>query len=88
MQRKPNNCHVQSIANSKREFEIITASHVHNLFVFFVIMERIRKGSDLPKTVQPTTTLHFVEFFTWCARLMYDVARACLMNSVRSRDKE
>ena len=30
----------------------------------------------------------FVEDFTRCARLMCDVAGACLMNSVRNRDAQ
>ena len=59
-------------------------------------MERIRKGSDLPKKVGVTEhktkifahqAPYFVEFSTpgVCA-LENDVARACLMNSVRSNN--
>ena len=70
-------------------------------------MERIRKGSDLPKKkrgspiiqqkyshtklTQRSSALYFVEISTWChlARtLENDVARACLMNSVCTRDAQ
>ena len=80
--------------------EIIKTSHAQ-IFLFFSIMERIRKGSDLPKKVgvtkHPTKIFAhqvnakvvssiFVEFST---RLkLHDVACACPINSVRTRDAQ
>ena len=83
-------------------WEIIKTSH-GQIFLFFSIMERIRKGSDLPKkkvgfTEHPTKILaHQVNakvssivcwVFDSVRALENDVARACLMNSVRSRDAQ
>ena len=84
--------------NSRRG--IIKTYHAQNFFFFFVVMERIRKGSDLPKNkwgspciqqkysrtklTQRPSALHFVECFAQCVRLMYDIACAYLMNSVCS----
>ena len=96
-----NNVTIRPNVNSKRE--IIKTSHAQN-FLFFVIMERIRKGSDLPKK-KVGVTLHpkkifshqvnaaafsttFVKCFSRCTCLMYDVARTCLMNSVCSRNAQ
>ena len=71
--------------NSKRE--IIKTSHVQN-FLFFVILERIRKGSYLPKKkvgVHPTKIfshqVNATAISTIFCRVIYsvlDVARACL----------
>ena len=65
-------------------WEKIKTSHVQ-IFSFFSIMERIRKGSDLPKKkwgspsiqqkyshtklTQSSSALYFVEFSTRCTRL-------------------
>ena len=67
-------------------------------------MKRIRKGSDLPKKkweslsiqqkyshnklMQRSSALYFVEFSTLVHALENDVARVCLMNSVRTRDAQ
>ena len=66
---------------------------MYRIFLSSVIMERIRKGSDLPKKkwgssciqqkyshtklMQRPSVLHFVKLFTWYA---------CIMNSVHGRD--
>ena len=77
--------------NSKRKI----ISHVHNFCLFFVTLKRIRKGSDLTNVfshqvilTQRPLVLYYVAVFTPCARWMYDVVRAWIMNSVRSRDAQ
>ena len=63
------------------QFDPLLKLPTNRLFLIFSIMERVRKGSDLPKkkwgspsiqqkySHQRSSALYFVEFSTRCARL-------------------
>ena len=75
---------------------------LYRLFLFYSIMERVRKGGDLPKkevgvTEHPTKIFAhqvnakvissiFCRVFNLVRALENDVARVCLMNSVHTGD--
>ena len=78
--------------------EIIKTSHVQ-IFLFFGIMERITKESDLPKKKWGSPSIQQKYSHTKLTKrssalyylvhaLENDVARACIMNSVRIRDAQ
>ena len=95
--------YVRILPHVNSKHEIIKTSHVHNFFCFLLYWKRSEKevggragGGGSPciqqtyshtKLTQRPSALHFVEFFTRCARLMYDLAGGWIMNNVASRDE-
>ena len=72
-------------------WEIIKTSHAQIFFLFFSIMERVRKGSDLPKKKWGSPSVQQIMFcwvFDSVCALENDVARAWPMNSVCTRDAQ